>query len=178
MTKIHARAPDEVYERADHIIECFYPELKAAGLKLDIISIADDEDDVPALTHQGYPCDAVVRIIPVKSRIMGRGDAEITIDEWNWLNSDSGEKDALLDHEIHHLLLVPNAKRGGAPKLDDCGRPKLKMKKHDHQFGWFTEIAKRHGAASGEVRQARMLFLAGRQIYFGFAENLTIEETK
>ena len=43
------------------------------------------------------------------------------------------------------------------------------MRLHDQDFGWFAEIAKRHGAASGEIMQATHLFLSGKQTYFEFA---------
>ena len=55
-----------------------------------------------------------------------------------------------------------------AKVLDECARPKLKLKKHDRQFGWFDKIAERHGHASGEVRQALKLFTEARQLYFDF----------
>lgn len=166
--KTYSKAPDEVYDRAKHIIKLFYPHLQDAGLRIDILSIAGDDEEVPVLTHQGYGAAAVVRIVDVKGRTMGRGDAEIVIDECCWLKMDPAEKDALLDHEIHHILLRTVGK-SSVVILDERGRPKLKLKKHDRQFGWFDEIAKRHGHASGEVKQAMRIVAEARQIYFDFA---------
>jgi hypothetical protein len=54
------------------------------------------------------------------------------------------------------------------PVFDAVGRPKLLMRKHDHQFGWFDEVAQRHGEASPEVRQARVLMESSGQLYFDF----------
>jgi len=42
------------------------------------------------------------------------------------------------------------------------------MRKHDHQFGWFDAVAQRHGEASPEVRQARVLMESSGQLYFDF----------
>jgi hypothetical protein len=35
---------------------------------------------------------------------------------------------------------------------DDAGRPKLKIRKHDHHHGWFDSIVERHGESSPEWR--------------------------
>jgi hypothetical protein len=75
------------------------------------------------------------------------------------------EKDALIDHELEHIEVKMDGKR---PKLDCRGRPKIGMRKHDYQFGWFRSIAERHGVASGEVHQARTLFLREKQTFFAF----------
>lgn len=76
------------------------------------------------------------------------------------------ERAALIDHEIYHLM--PAKDKNQRFKCDDQGRPILKLRKHDHQFGWFDEIARRHGENSGEVRQARDLVAKFGQVYFDF----------
>ena len=80
---------------------------------------------------------------------------------------DDAKKDALLDHELYHLEVQRN--KHGKPKLDCNRRPKLTMRLHDRQYGWFDEIAQRHGSASIECQQAMGLYLAGKQTYFQFA---------
>jgi hypothetical protein len=67
----------------------------------------------------------------------------------------------LIDHELTHL-----AKKGTI--FDPLDRPKLSMRLHDHQFGWFDQIAKRHGRASIEVKQVRAFFESSGQMYFDF----------
>lgn len=167
MAKIYAKAPDECTDRVAHIIKCFYPDLKNAGVRIDLLSVASDVEGKPALTHAGYPAAAVVRATSIKERTKGAGDAEIVIDESLYLGMNDAEKDALLDHEIHHIVLKLD-KKTDAVKLDCRGRPKIGMKKHDLQFGWFVEIAKRHGPASGEVQQAARMFIAHKQTLFDF----------
>ena len=67
----------------------------------------------------------------------------------------------MIDHELTHL-----AKKGTI--FDPLDRPKLSMRLHDHQFGWFDQIAKRHGRASIEVKQVRAFFESSGQMYFDF----------
>lgn len=126
-----------------------------------------DEEHEPCLKHQGYPAAAVVRITPLKDRAMGIADAQIVVDRAYWISCTQPQKDALIDHELTHLNRVVSDKTG-KPKFDALGRPKLAMRRHSHQLGWFVEVAERHGAASPEVRQAKQLIAQAGQMYFPF----------
>jgi len=170
MSKIYSAAPSGVAERVAHLVKVFHADLKDAGVKFDLISVADDdpEVDTPLKLH-GYPCAAVIRAVDVKGRTMGRGDVEIVIDESRYLSMPDAQKDALLDHELEHVELQLNKK--GRVKLDCCRRPKVKMRLHDVNFGWFTSIAERHGAASLECKQASQLYIEHRQTLFHFIED-------
>lgn len=134
-----------------------------------IVAIAKlDEEGNPmgdALKHHGVACFAVVRIVKQSDRVQGMADAEITLDGDRWAFLDDAERLAILDHELTHIEIV---KEDGAVKLDDGGRPKLKLRAHDYEHGWFNETAKRHGPKSQEVQQAQQLFDADGQSYFGF----------
>lgn len=170
MASIYSKAPQDIADRARPLIEKNHFELFQFKLQIDFIfaRATVDTDGMPtgpAVKHGGYPADAVARILTTKDRVMGRGDCEIVIDEDRWMLLTDEEKDALLDHELEHFQIAKD--KEGQPKLDDIHRPKLKMKKHDHQFGWFDNIARRHGLASGEVRQFQQLCYcdAGGQYY-------------
>lgn len=110
--------------------------------------------DDPLKLH-GYPCFAIARKISLKDRAKGMGDAEICIDRHQWEAANELEQSALLDHELSHLQVVFD-KRGLV--RDDLGRPKLKLRLHDVQAGWFADVALRHGNASQEIKQARAYF--------------------
>lgn len=172
--KTYSKAPAEVAKRAASIIKKYHPDLENVGIRIDFISVANDEEGEPALTLNRYPCAAVVKIIGAKERAIGRGDAEIVIDEATYTEMKDESKDALLDHELYHLEIVRN--KHGIPKKDCNGRPKLTSKLHDRQYGWFDEIAKRHGSASLECQQSTRLFLAGKQVYFEFALKMKLED--
>lgn len=127
----------------------------------------DDESPDHVLTHQGYPCAAVVRITPLRQRALGVPDAVIVVDRAGWQSMKPAERDALIDHELQHLARVEDSKAGG-PAFDALNRPKLAMRRHDHQLGWFDVIAQRHGQASPEMRQAKQLLKVSQQLYFDF----------
>jgi hypothetical protein len=69
--------------------------------------------------------------------------------------------------------MVEDGEGKETPAFDALDRPKLAMRKHDHQFGWFDEVAQRHGEASPEVRQARVLMEKSGQLYFDFEPRST-----
>jgi hypothetical protein len=166
--KHYSPMPDEATDRVAHLVKVFHPELREIGVKIDLLSVSTDGDG-HALTHQGYPATAVVRATNPKERAKGAGDVEIVVDEAKYLRMNDAEKDALLDHELEHVQLVMN-KKTGKPKLDSRGRPKISMRKHDYQFGWFDSIAERHGIASQECKQAHHIFIEGRQTLFAFMD--------
>jgi hypothetical protein len=66
---------------------------------------------------------------------------------------------AVIDHELRHLMLAKN-KRTGEIQLDDEGRPKLRIRPHDFEFGWFARTAELYGEESYEVSQAREIVAA------------------
>lgn len=172
MSKIYSKAPSGVAERVSHILKCFHPELFNAGVKIDVLSVADSDPECEhALKVRGIPAYACVRILDIKQRIKGHGDAEIHIDESKWLMLSDATKDAVADHELEHLEVVINPKNKRV-KLDCAGRPKLKMRLHDAEFGWFQTVAERHGAASIECKQATQLFLSHTQTFFAFVESV------
>ncbi len=131
----------------------------------------DSESSDSVLKHQGYSADASVRITPLKDRALGVADAIIVVDRASWLVLSQRQREALSDHELTHLLRVVDTESGDKI-FDALERPKLAMRKHDHQFGWFDEVAERHGEASPEVRQAQKLMESSAQLYFDFAPRI------
>ncbi len=113
-----------------------------------------EEPNGSAVMLHGYPCQAVISVIPYKQRVDKRADVEIIIDEKNWHDLTEPQQRALLDHEITHLEFDVDLKTG-IVKTDDAGRPKLKTRTHDYQIGGFREIARRYGADAPEVITAR-----------------------
>lgn len=168
MSKIYSAAPSGVPERVAHIMQLFHRPLFDAGVKVDVLSVADTDPECEhALKLRGVPAYAIVRILDIKQRTKGHGDAEIIIDEGAWLMQSDATKDAIIDHELEHLevILHPKTKR---VRLDCAGRPRMKMRLHDAEFGWFQSVAERHGAASIECKQATKLFLNHTQTFFAF----------
>lgn len=160
--KTYDIAHAEVAQRARRLIAEHYSDLANAEVTIDFLFANNDTGH--AVSHHGYPALAVVRIISLKDRTAGRKDAEITIDQKAWEAMSPAQRDALLDHELNHLIVARD--QDNAFARDDLHRPKLKMRKHDYDFGWFTEIARRHGENSPEVFQAKMIWDKDGQAYF------------
>ncbi len=81
-------------------------------------------------------------------------DAESAIDQ----------QAALLDHELHHLEVQKEG--NGRFKFDDLNRPKISMRPHDFEFGWFSIIAKRHPGIALECVQAKTIMDKAGQLFW------------
>ena len=150
-------APQETCLIMDEVFEHYHGELSDAGVKVDVLMAfaptdANGDANGPALRDKGHGCAAKTRVIPLRDRVAGRGDAEITLDGDEYDVWNGQQLRAILDHELTHLEL--SVAEDGSVKRDDAERPKLRLREHDHQYGWFDSVARRHGEASVEVRQA------------------------
>jgi Putative phage metallopeptidase len=169
MAKTYHRADQDVLEMAQDLIKQFHPHLlEPRPVKIDILMVlgATDENgnrSGTAITHGGYPCLGLARIVNLKDRAKGCGDAEILLDGDHWAEMAETQQRALLDHELHHFALKRDVHN--VPQSDDYSRPCLRIRKHDYDFGWFTIIAKRHKDASQEVIQARRIVEKSGQFY-------------
>lgn len=166
--KTFSQAPD-VATTIERMQAEYHPDLE--DVTIAGLFAFDTESSLPVLKHQGYAAGAVVRITVLKDRALGVADAQIVVDRAGWLALSARQRNALIDHELTHLEVKTDEEEGAedaVPVYDALGRPRLVMRKHDHQFGWFDEVAKRHGQASPEVRQARVLMESSGQLYFDF----------
>lgn len=138
-------------------------------VRVDVLMVYGDRDEdtgdliTNALNLHGMPALGICRILNIKDRVMGRGDAEICLDADHWAVIPDAQKRALLDHELHHIALKV---KKGQVLYDDIGRPLLKLRKHDVQIGWFAMIAERHGEASVERIQAKGIMDAAGQYFW------------
>lgn len=159
MPRTYEAATESVCERVMKAMAKYHPDLKDAELQVGVILAhaardQNNEPSGPALTHGGYAAAATIRIVSLKDRAAGLPDVILTIDG-DEMDAWSDERfSSLIDHEFCHPVLVTSP--GGAIIRDDLGRPKLKMRKHDHQLGIFKEVIERHKeyAMDAEVLQA------------------------
>jgi len=173
----YKRCDESVHKMALGLLEEFsdsYEPLITTRAQVDFVFAYASHDKqgftkAPALTHHGIRAPGQTRVLPLKDRAMGRGDAEVTLDHDWWADAPDEQRLAVLDHELHHLVVDKTA--AGEVKTDDLQRPLLKLRKHDTQVGWFKIIAARHGPASQERMQAASLMDEGGQYFFpGFTE--------
>lgn len=154
-------------------MEQYHPALKENGVSIDIMLAhgpTNDEGDKlgPAVKHHGRACKAKIRVIGLKDRAAGRADAELILDGDVCDTWGDEEAAAIIDHELTHLEL--STFEDGTIKRDDLERPKLRIRLHDIEFGWFDSVARRHKKHATEVQQAiellddhtfRQLYLPG-----------------
>ena len=168
----YASAPSDVSRMIQALVHDFHPDLEEAGVTFVCLFAhasrnEANEPDGPALKLHGYACAATVRIVNLKDRAKGIADVEILLDGDRWETWTEERQRAVIDHELQHIEVQFNS--GEGPKLDDMNRPKLRLRNHDHQFGWFDAIAQRHGSASIEIFQAVNLVCSpAGQLYFPF----------
>lgn len=167
MAKTYSAASADLLKRIERMQAEHHEDL--AKVTIGALFVFDDEKSDAVLKHQGYPAAAVVRITPLKDRALGISDAIIVVDRAHWQKLSAAQMNALIDHELEHLQTVLDADTG-KPKFDGMDRPKLSMRQHDHQLGWFDAIARRHGEASPEIGQARQLLEQTKQLYFDFGQ--------
>ena len=176
------------FERCDKSIETLAKELiekydsnkplAICKVKIDyVFAYADlDEKDRPvndALTKNGVRVLGIARKISLKDRALGRGDAEIALDGDWWQKATDEQQAALLDHELNHIAVKSD--KNGNVQFDDLGRPQIKLRKHDVEVGWFKCIAERHGGASQEQIQAKVIMdMQGQYYWPGIAPTVEI----
>lgn len=172
--KTYSAASTDLWDSITRMQTEYHPDLK--GVTVTALFVHDEESGDQVLKLHGYFCAAVVSITSLKQRALGIADALIIVDRACWLTYGAARRDALIDHELQHLVRVVKEASGadsGGPVFDAVNRPKLSTRRHDHELGWFDEVARRHGEESMEVRQARDLVATTQQLYFDFAAKLS-----
>lgn len=151
----YERASEEVEHQVARIMERYHGPLDEAGVTVDILMCfakrdANGDPVGAAIKNSGYACMATTKIVGTKDRAKGQADSEVLLDGDRWSELSGEEQDAVIDHELTHLELSVG---DDGIRIDDLGRPKLRVRLHDHQFGWFDEIVRRHGRCSIEWQQ-------------------------
>lgn len=113
----------------------------------------DDGEKTPAVTKDGYPAQGIVSVIPLKQRVDKRADVEIVLDRANWEELTDGQKRALLDHFLEHIVIRKD--ENNMVICDDIGRPKVTLRLCDWHLKGFQAVAKRWGDDAPEVIAAR-----------------------
>lgn len=117
------------------------------------------------MQHGGKTALAFIKKTAARDRVMGLRDLIITIDREPFEDLTEAGKLALVDHELYHAMPVvletriegegADAKEVPVFDYDTAGRPKIAMRRHDIEVGWFIRMVQKHGDASMEKQQAR-----------------------
>lgn len=141
----------------------YHKDLFVTGVTVQVLFYHHDEP----LKLRGIRAYAYIKLTNLKERALGQRDATIVVDHASWEIMDDDRRVALVDHELYHLALCKD--KDGKNATDDLHRPKMRLRKHDIEVGWFVEIAREHRAASIEVLQATEIAHRHRQTLFEFA---------
>ncbi len=150
-------ANEEVNLTIQKVMKENHGDLHAAGVTITALIARSEEG--PAIKVRGSEAAGCIRITKLAERTLGLGDALMTLDGERMDAWTSKRLQAVIDHELRHLMLAKN-KKTGQIQLDDEGRPKLRIRPHDFEFGWFARTAELYGEESYEVSQAREIVAA------------------
>lgn len=142
--------------------KAYHESLVKARVRIDIIFAESVDGEEAPVKANGYPALAAASSVPAKYRGAVKGDGRIVIDKEAWGELTEKQRDALLDHELYHFEAVINE---GEIATDGNDRPRLRLRKHDVQLGFFSTIAREHGEHSQEVIQARALVEHARDVF-------------
>jgi len=106
--------------------------------------------DGPPLKMHGHACSAKVKVLSAQQRCHVDFDVEIIVDGALFDTLTARQKNAIIDHELEHLVVVRD--KEGVPKAHPSGRPQLKCKPDDFAVLGFFNIAARHQEHSVEVQ--------------------------
>jgi hypothetical protein len=158
----YRQADKDVMKIIKELFDQHHEELAEAGVRVGCLFAYAPKDENtgepkgPALKLHGWPCAAIVKIVAHKDRVAGMPDAMICVDGKAWEEDwNENRQRAVLDHELTHIEVCRD--EDGAVKLDDCHRPKLKMRPDDWNINGFQEIAQRYKEDSIEVGAARAM---------------------
>lgn len=161
---------EQVNDQVLELLNLHHKEILDCKASIDILFATGEYDEetglyMPPLKLHGVTCAAIARIIPTKDRAAGRADLEITIDAIQYGHMEERQQLALLDHELTHFQTMLDRKSGEV-KRDNIGRPRFKMRQHDHEVGWFVSVAERWKEDSQEVKQAKSMMDDCGQAYW------------
>jgi hypothetical protein len=160
------------------VLKTYHAALADAGVTVELLVAHAPRDDAgeprgDAVKAHGHPAYACVKVNSQRDRVAGLADARVVIDGDRWPELPETLKVAILDHECEHLELkmeesADESGEGAVIALDDCQRPKLKVKPHDWFFGGFDAVAERHHEDSIEWRSLEDANRHWRQLSFGW----------
>jgi hypothetical protein len=136
--------------------------LRAAGVTIGLLMAhaSRNKDGEPngcaVKAPGGAPALAVAKKINQADRADGGKDCRITVDGDRWPDLTPRQQKALVAHELLHFEVVLEESKGADGEgarvaLDDCNRPKLKLRPHSWEAGGFNEIVEDFGDDAPEI---------------------------
>jgi hypothetical protein len=136
-------------------------DLEDAEADIRLVFASSDKVDKPAMTSRGQRVLGKCKVHSLADKASGTGDATITIDGFAWLTLSTGQRRALLHHELEHIDVWGS-------DCDDTGRPLLKSRNADFEFDGFHRVLELYGQDAIECRNVARV-VARHQAVFTFA---------
>ena len=157
MPTTYLAAEPSVTVFAREVMKKYHGGLHDAESSIEILMAKPPVDEAgdptgPALKHRGTRAYALIRSTRPDERALGSADIRLKIDGDFWEESSAQVREALIDHELSHLVPKVDKKTGNV-KRDDLDRPLFAGVDHDYEVGWFYSVARRHGIHSVECQQ-------------------------
>lgn len=150
----YQQAGGDTLNLLDEVVRDYHPEKQDLRVGIIFCTSVDKKgemDGKPSLKNCGFPAAAKVSLVSAKDRIHKKLDVMILIDGAGWSQMSVAQQRAILDHEMEHVQIDPDA------EPSDDGRPKLVMKEEDYCLWGFRSVAARHGNDSMEVATAKQV---------------------
>ena len=137
------------------VINDCYPDIEKARVTFDLIfaRAERDKDNLPKgtpLKEHGVACASIIKKTNVINRVCGLRDILLLLDGDAWADFGIAEKNALLDHNLYHIML--EKAEDGTFSHDNAGRPLTELRNHDFDVGGFQEVIGRRGRAALEAQ--------------------------
>ena len=147
MPKTYQSCDIDVEDLIAVVMTQHHPDLAEHKVSVQAVYVSNESEllgQTPAIMQRGHSCAAQIKITSLEQRSRGFADALLTIDTLGWVGMPPPMREALVDHELTHLELVLD-KKTESVKIDDLGRPRLKIRHHSWELSGFSDVCERHG---------------------------------
>lgn len=158
MKTIYEKAGPLIVELVKNVMATYHPELAVLAPVVAVMFVRKlDEDDNPyhALKHHGAAAAAVIKAVSTKKRVLVDFDLELDLDGMTWDAIKHEERIALIDHELNHVVIIRDTHN--APKQDDLGNYKYRLRPDDYVLTGFFAVAERHGDSAIEAQAVKRI---------------------
>ena len=158
MSKNYEMASQEDVKLMNEIIDKHYKELRDYDIQIGLFYLypkldKDGNSKGPSIKSQGVACAANIRIVSDLNRLTDNTDVKIVLAQEIWSKISKEEKEAILDHELYHLVIAKDPKTDEPLTISETSdKVKLKMKVHNIVLWGFSDIIERHKMNSQELQ--------------------------